>query len=200
MSFIKPICALDKPDFMIRASYEKFNIWESDGKNELENIIEIGYKLYQNKEVSLGGTILQTYRYRRDELTEKNIEKNYSINIKETNRDLYPLEFLKLEYNGYDVSGNIILRVYIGSLNNETSKQIYNRINNINNKDKNNRIFSVFNVLSYYYNGYDYKEYIVDPSKVIFFDKYMIPPFQITTNKETSKIDVEIEMFGEQIY
>lgn len=162
-------------------------LWVSKGNN-----IGINYKLLNHNKVSIGGTLINSYNYLEN---IENAKKYNDFPIKSENIPFYPSEFMKIVYNGYDTEGNIYLKVYRQTTNDDDFKKIIKDVNELfedvnesKRLDKVNLLNDI--ILKEEYKNYD--EHIVNPSKIIKFDDALIPPFKIKTNDSNSDISIEL--------
>lgn len=174
--------------------------WEITSSNENEEIWEVEKKfssirVLNNQSVSLGGRVIESYTYTDRKMLDDHLKEEYSIEIDKENRKYYPSRFLKVVYEGYDVEGNIYLTVYYGKTGDKVMENIYNKIKTdieLGMAESEVSHSIPYSQIYNHYSDYDYDKFIVDPSKVIFFDEDIIPPLKITTNEVNSNILVEI--------
>lgn len=171
----------------ISSSDNSKELWKSKGYN-----IGLNYKLLNHNKVSIGGTLINSYNYLEN---IENAKRYNDFPINSENIPFYPSEFIKIVYNGYDTEGNIYLKIYRQTTNDDDFKKIIKDVNelfgNINEAKKLDKVRLLDNIIlkDEYKN---YEKYIVDTSKIIKFDDELIPPFKIKTNNSNSDISIEL--------
>ena len=175
----------------INKKYQKYDSKEYEVLNNNNNLMFANIAVKKNV-VSLNENIITGYSYINiPNLTKYSKENN--LNLKEKNKKLYPIEFTRIVYSGYDKSGNIYLKVYKSAMKENEMKILYSNINSFTESLNNEEIEHVYPVLISFIEtkSSSSTDIIIDPSKIIKFKNHLIPGFKIKTNNYDSNIQIE---------
>jgi hypothetical protein len=176
----------------INKEYQEYDSKEYEVFNNNKNLMFANIAIKKNN-VSLNENIITGYSYINvPDLTKYSKENN--LNLKEKNKKLYPIEFARIVYSGYDKSGNIYLKVYKSAMNENEMNSLYSDINSytksLNNEEVERFYPLLINLIEV--KSSNSTDIIIDPSKIIKFKNYLIPSFKVKTNNYDSNIQIEI--------
>jgi len=175
----------------INKKYQKYDSKEYEVLNKNNNLMFANIAVKKNV-VSLNENIITGYSYINiPNLTKYSKENN--LNLKEKNKKLYPIEFTRIVYSGYDKSGNIYLKVYNSAMDTNEMNSLYSNINSTTKSLNNEEIEHFYPILISFIESQSSNstDIIIDPSKIIKFKNYLIPGFKIKTNNYDSNIQIE---------
>lgn len=175
----------------INKKYQKYDSKEYEVLNKNNNLMFANIAVKKNV-ASLNETIITGYSYINiPNLTKYSKENN--LNLKEKNKKLYPIEFTRIVYSGYDKSGNIYLKVYNSAMDTNEMNSLYSNINSTTKSLNNEEIEHFYPILISFIESQSSNstDIIIDPSKIIKFNNYLIPGFKIKTNNYDSNIQIE---------
>ena len=157
----------------INKEYQEYDSKEYEVFNNNKNLMFANIAIKKNN-VSLNENIITGYSYINvPDLTKYSKENN--LNLKEKNKKLYPIEFARIVYSGYDKSGNIYLKVYKSAMNENEMNSLYSDINSytksLNNEEVERFYPLLINLIEV--KSSNSTDIIIDPSKIIKFKNYI---------------------------